>query len=114
MARHIGEMNGSSLPKHIADDAREHHQKYRRELEKACEQRAVLPILQSVRPQHPLHVGLVGTPIPDAENGITKQNGQPGELIEMTLTVDDRLQHVQLPGSNRLLEAGQVMHTDPW
>ena len=84
-AGHVSQMDRPFLPKHIADDPGKHHEKDRRELQEAGKQRAVLPILQGVRAEHALHVGLVRTPIPDTEDGIAEHNRQPGELAEMSL-----------------------------
>ena len=108
----VEQLKRAFLPEHVANHAGEDHEEDGRDLEKPGEQRAVLAGLEALRAEHALHVGLVGAPIPDAENRIAQQHAEPGELVQMSLGVDDGLQHVQLSGRHGLLERRHVMHPD--
>jgi hypothetical protein len=110
---HGGQLDRSLLPEHVAQYSGKHHQEDGSELEESGKQCSVLPVFQRVRAKDALHVRLVGAPVPNAENGIAEQDRQPGELVQMPLAVDDRLQHVHLPGSDRLIKGRQIMDADP-
>ena len=52
-------------------------------LRKPAKMAPFCPSRRLLRAQHALHVGLIGAPIPDAENRIAQQHRQPGILVQM-------------------------------
>ena len=104
------QLEGAFLPQHVANHTGQNHQEDRRDLQESSEERPVLGGMQIPCTQNPLDMGLIGTPVPDPEDGIAKQDGQPGKLIQMPLRIDDGLQHAQLPRIDRRLERRHIMN----
>ena len=71
-----------AIPEHVPDDSRQDHQEHRSDFEKAREQRPILSGLEVLGGEHALDVGLIGAPVPDTENRVSQQDGEPRIAIQ--------------------------------
>ena len=91
----------SSRKQGQGDDPRQSEDEHRRKFQKNRKHGAPTRLFYVPRAQHALHVRLVRAPVPDAENRVAEQNGQPGELVQLSVGVHHGLEHVELTWRQR-------------
>lgn len=95
MAGCIGSLQGmyiqqAFLSQRISKEPRHDKDKYGQYFYKSAEQRADAGVVFIFGSQDSLYDRLVGTPVPDAQNGVTQKNGIPGKAAAIAMRTQHR------------------------
>ena len=91
--------------------ARHDKDEYRQDLDKAGKQRSHACMVFIPCTQHPLHNGLVRTPVPDPDDGIPEQNGVPRHAGRVSMGAKHS-QHVRRHPCSKRVPSTHLVKTD--